>query len=457
LVEVTDNLEARLTAHLSNTRFEDLPANVVDATKKCILDILGVMCGGSAADGIQPLIEMLQGWSLKPDATVVHGTRLASIHATWVNGAMAREFDDSHDPTGDHISVPIMPSALGAIELLGEVPGRELIVAYALGADLNARLRMASQQRSGENSFAANTYAPFSAGTVAAKLFGLTGMAMYNTLAWAYTQCAGGLQLQQSGQSALHIHHGLAASTGLQAALLAKQGFPGPDECLTGRFGFFAAYCGGSLDEAQVTDELGQRFEVANISSKQFPGGRVTHGPVEAAVLLHQQDGVRAEDIEQVTVLYGPRGFRMTCEPESQRRIPTTPQHAKFSLYYVVASALARGHVGIEDFTPEAVADPLVRGVAGKINVDIDPAQRGMPPGIVTVTLKDGRQVRREVHAFKGTPERPCTWEEYAAKFRRCLSFAAKPIAPDNVEAAIDFVANLESAGDVRRLVELLT
>jgi len=227
LVEVTDNLEARLTAHLSNTRFEDLPANVVDATKKCILDILGVMCGGSAADGIQPLIEMLQGWSLKPDATVVHGTRLASIHATWVNGAMARarEFDDSHDPTGDHISVPIMPSALGAIELLGEGPGRELIVAYALGADLNARLRMASQQRSGENSFAANTYAPFSAGTVAAKLFGLTGMAMYNTLAWAYTQCAGGLQLQQSGQSALHIHHGLAASTGLQAALLAKQGF----------------------------------------------------------------------------------------------------------------------------------------------------------------------------------------------------------------------------------------
>lgn len=457
---LTNTLESRLVAHLSSARFDNLPPEAVDAGKKCILDILGVIAAGSSGDDIQKLIQLLEGRSMRPEATVlVHGARLSAPHATWVNGAMARarEFDDSHDPTGDHISVPIMPAALAAVELLGTVSGRDFLLAFVLAADLNARLRMASPHRSGETGFAANTYAPFAAAAVSAKLLGLEGEAMYDALAWAYAQCAGALQLQQSGRSALHIHHGLASSTGLQAALLARQDLPGPDEFLTGKFGFYNAYDGGSFDASKLTDGLGETFEVTRISTKQFPSGRVTHPPIEAAIALHAEESIRPGDVEEIVVVYGARGFKMTCEPESERRLPTKPQHAKFSLYYVVACGLARGHVGLEDFTPEAVADPVVHDLAAKIRVDVDPALRGMPPGIVTVRLKDGRQVRREVPVLKGTPERPCSFAEYAAKFRRCVAFAAKPIPESKVEAAIEFVANLESAKNVRDLVSFLT
>jgi len=350
-----ETLEQRLTAHLSNTRFEDLPPEAVDAGKKCILDMLGVVCAGSGADGIATLMQMLQAYDARPEATVlVHGTRLSAPHATWVNGAMARarEIDDSHDPTGDHIGVPIIAASLGAMELAGHTSGRDLIAAYVLGADLNARLRLATTRLSGETGFAANTFAPFSAATVSARLLGLTGQAMYDALAWAYAQAAGALQLQQSGSSALHIHHGLAASTGLQAALLAQQGLPGPDDYLTGKFGFYGAYNGGQYDESKLTDGLGRRFEITQMSVKLHPGGRVTHPQVEAALVLQAEESFRAEDVEEVVVVYGPRGFKMTCQPEAERRLPDSPQHAKFSLYYVVACALARGHVDLEDFTP---------------------------------------------------------------------------------------------------------
>lgn len=454
-----NTLEDRVVAYLSNAQFEDLPPEAIDAGKKCVLDILGVMAAGSSAADIASLIQLLER-STVPEATVlIYGTRLSAVHATWVNGAMARarEIDDSHDATGHHISVPIMPAALAAVELQGTVSGRDLLLAYVLAADLGARLRLASPHRSGETGFAANTYAPFSSSAVAARLFGLKGQAMYHALAWAYAQCAGGLQLQQSGQSALHIHHGLAASTGLQAALLARHGLPGPDEFLTGRFGFYAAYDGGNPDLSKFLDGLGERYEVTGIATKQYPSGRVTHGPIEAAIALHTEESLRPADIKEVSVVYGARGFKMTCEPENERRLPTKPQHAKFSLYYVVASALARGHVGIEDFTPEAVADPIVRDLCAKIRVEVDPALRGIPGGDVTVTLKNGRQIRRQVPVLKGTPERPCTYEEYAAKFRRCVAFAAKPIPESKVEAAIVFVANLESAKDVRELVSFLT
>src|SRR5262249_59461143 len=88
-----------------------------------------------------------------------------AVQATWANAAMARarEFDDSHDASGDHISVPILPAALAAAELRGGVSGRDFLAAYVLAADLVARLRLARFRRIGQTAFAANAFAPFSA------------------------------------------------------------------------------------------------------------------------------------------------------------------------------------------------------------------------------------------------------------------------------------------------------
>jgi 2-methylcitrate dehydratase PrpD len=417
------------------------------------------MIAGSSAVDIESLIRLLAPSSV-PEATVlVHGTRLTAFHATWINGAMARarEMDDSHDVSAHHISVPLMPAALAAIELRDSVSGRDLLLAYALAADFGARLRLGSHHGPGESAFAGATYAPFSAAAVSAKLLGLKDGDMYNTLAWAYAQCAGALQLQQSGTSALHIQHGLATATGLQACLLARHGLPGPDDFLTGKFGFYFAYDGGPPDVDRMLDGLGERYEVTQVSMRWYPCGRVTHPPIEAAIALHSEENIQPDDIQDVSVIYSARAFRMTCEPESERRIPTTPQHAKFSLYYCVARALAKGRVGLGDFTADAVTDPVVRNICSKIRVEIDPSIRGKPGGDVTVTLKDGRKLRRLVPIPKGTPQRPCTYEEYAEKFRDCATFAAKLIPEQHVADTIDFIANLETAKNVREIVKLLT
>jgi 2-methylcitrate dehydratase PrpD len=280
-----DTLEDRLVEHLSETRFEDLPDEVVAVARRCVVDTLGVLVAGSTGDDIPRLLDWLAGWRGQGEATVlVYGQRLPAVHAAWANGAMtrAREFDDSHDPTGDHTSVPILSAALAASELR-RVGGRDFLAAYVLAADFVARLRMGPQKKVGGTGFAANSFAPFAAAVAAGYLLGLRGQPMYDALGWAYAQCAGSVQLQQGGSSALHVHHGLAASTGLQAALLAEQGFPGTEEFLTGKFGFYNAYEGGSYDPAVVTHELGSRYEITRVAVKQYPSGRVCHGPVDAA------------------------------------------------------------------------------------------------------------------------------------------------------------------------------
>src|SRR5579871_3726934 len=125
-------LERTLVQHLSQTRFEDLPHATVEAARRCVLDAAAVCVAGSNGEGIDTLLHWLEAQGGPGEASVlVYGTRLPARHASWMNGAMSRahEFDDSHDPTGDHTSVPIFSAALAAAELRGAVSGREFLTA----------------------------------------------------------------------------------------------------------------------------------------------------------------------------------------------------------------------------------------------------------------------------------------------------------------------------------------
>ena len=453
-------LERTLVQHLSETRFEDLPEAAVEAARRCVLDTVAVSLAGSDGQDIPTLLEWLESQGGPGEASVlVYGRRLPARHATWINGAMARahEFDDSHDPTGDHTSVPIFAAALAAAELRSDVSGREFVTAYVLAADLVSRLRLAPSRKVGGTDFAANTYAPFAAATAAGWLLGLRDDGLYAALGWAAAQAAGSLQLQQGGSSALHVHHGLAAATGMQAALLAKQGLPGMEHFLTGTFGFYNAYERGDYAADVITDELGKRFEVEQVSVKQYPSGRVTHGPIQAAIALREAHGLRAEDVEDIVVTYTPGGYKMTCLPEEERRVPTSLQHAKFSLPYTVACALARGHVDLGDFTAQALADEVVRRLAPRVRVEVDAGLgRVIPPGIVRVRLRDGREVAGRVEHLRGSPEDPASFAECAGKLRRCVEYAARRLAAEQVEGVVEFVAALERQDDVGRLARLL-
>ena len=43
-----------------NTKYEDLPANVVTRAKHSILDTLGIIIGGSAMEGIPAVVELVK-------------------------------------------------------------------------------------------------------------------------------------------------------------------------------------------------------------------------------------------------------------------------------------------------------------------------------------------------------------------------------------------------------------
>jgi 2-methylcitrate dehydratase PrpD len=125
--------------HVIDVRYETLPPEVVETTKKQVMNTLAVAIAGSAAQAVGELVEIYRDWGGKPESTVwVYGDKFPSIVAGQINATMvhARDFDDTHDAALLHPSVVAIPAGFAIAERLGNVDGKTFITAVALGIDL---------------------------------------------------------------------------------------------------------------------------------------------------------------------------------------------------------------------------------------------------------------------------------------------------------------------------------
>jgi 2-methylcitrate dehydratase PrpD len=104
---------------------------------------------------------------------------------------------------------------------------------------------------------------------------------------------------------------------------------------------------------------------------------------------------------------------------------PSQPYEAKFSIQYCVACALARGRVGLEDFSSSAITDQPVREVMSNTTLGIASDLEARYPELwsarVMVFLRDGRMLSSEVEHPKGDPENPLSLDELHQKFAQLL------------------------------------
>ncbi|GAI02741.1 unnamed protein product, partial [marine sediment metagenome] len=165
---------AQATADIS---YEKLPADVVEVTKKQILDSLAVALAGSTAPGIGELIEIVKDWGGKKESSLwVYGGKLPCVSAAQANATMihAWDFDDTHDAAVLHPSATVVPTGLAIAERLGGVDGKKLITAVALGVDISSRLCLATIVPMVERGWHFTAlHGGFGAAAVAGKLLGL--------------------------------------------------------------------------------------------------------------------------------------------------------------------------------------------------------------------------------------------------------------------------------------------
>jgi 2-methylcitrate dehydratase PrpD len=444
-------------------RYEDIPAPAVAAAKQEVLDSLAAALGGSGQAGIGGLAAVIKEWGGSPQATVIaYDLRCPAPFAAQVNASMthALDYDDGHQVAQVHIGCVAVPTCLAAAERMGGRSGRDIIAALATGADFLARLGLASHPggsliKSGWHP--TPLFGHLGAALMAGRLIGLDEGKMVNALGIAYHQCAGNSQCVNDGALTKRMGPGLAARSGLTAALMAERGITGAHNVLEGEYGLFRQFMDGDYDRTRLLDGLGKTFEGVNVGFKPYPCCGFAHAFIDAALALRSEHNVGAGQIKNITAYCGDTSYEISQPPEVKSR-PRNPVDAQFSLPWTIATALVRGRVTPEDFTQEAIRDKAVLSVAARVRAVPEPAfnRHGVGPGKIMIEMADGAVYTEEVEHCLGSIERPMGFDDCAGKFRQGAAASIKPLPADTVEEVITMIEKLETLDDATAIIRRL-
>jgi len=450
-----------LAENVVRVGYDDLTPVAVDMTKKDILDVLGVAMAGSAALGVAEVAGLFKDWGGKKESTVIgFDCMLPAVSAALVNGMMshALDYDDGHDKSMVHAAASVVSAAFAVAQRKGGVNGKEFITAVALGVDLMSRMAMGAKTNLRVSGWVySSIFGYFGAAAAAGKILGLDKEKMVNALGITYSQTAGSFQSIADAVLTKRAQLGFAARAGVFSALLAERGITGPTNCIEGEYGIYNNYIKGEYDPNAVIAGLGKRFEIEGMGFKAYPSCGYTHGPIFSTLTLMKENGIKPDDVLEISIATG-RNAADLFEPSERKRRPPVVPDAQFSIPYTVGVAVIKGNVGIGDFTPEAIKDERVLAVAQKVNPIILPelTKREVDPSIVEIKTKDGRQFSMRMDNRKGTPENPMSPEEFADKFRDCLAHGRKRISKQKTEKIMQLLMNLEDVEDVGVVIRML-
>lgn len=434
-------LTERLAAFTAALAWEDLPEDVRVLAARGFRDWLGNAAAGAATPFGRAALAVARSGG---GATLV-GPRTAAdpLGAALVNGGAshALEFDDSHKSTFYHPGSPACAAAFAAAEA-GARRGADLFAGIVAGYEAGIRLAAALGPEHYRIWHTTGTAGVFAAAAAAARTLGLTATQTVAAFGLAGTQAAGLWEVLPDAPAAKNLHAGKAAQGGLLAALLAREGIPGPATILEGGRGLFAATVPAGLDAEAAVADLGAVWRIREITFKAYPICGHAMTPVEAALQLRPEIG---GGVEEIVVHSNAISLRVAGNPD-----PHDGYAAKFSIPYCVAAALARGRVTQAEFEPAVLGDPHVRGLMRRVTLVADPEfdriARTIRPARVEIRLADGREIDAISETRRGDPEQPLSAADLSAKFRTLAALAWGAKAAERVDGEI---AALPDCGSV--------
>ncbi len=458
-----EGLTREVGEFVTQTDFDRLPPELLELGRKSILDGLGLALSGSVAGSGRIVQRYLKSQRLHGRSTVF-GTTLKTHprFAAFANGIgmHADDYDDTQLAVGadrvygllTHPTAPCLPAALAVAEQ-DDMSGRDLVLAYHLGVEVETKISEAMSPRHYQHGFHSTaTCGPLASAAAVSKLYGLDLERTLRALALAATQSAG--LRENFGTMTKPFHAGRAAESGVLAADLVRDGFTATDRILESPRGFFQAHGGGYALEA-IHEKLGNpwTFLDPGISIKPHPSGSLTHPAMTKMVELIVEHDIEPADVERVDV-----GTNHNMPNALIHHQPKTELQAKFSMEFCMAILLPERRAGLEEFVDEAVNRPDVREMIPKVHfgvhADAEAAGYDKMTTILEIHLKDGRTVTGRADFGKGSPSNPMSYDEVADKFRECARFAKWD--SERAEHVIETVCRIDELESVRELTRSL-
>ena len=443
----SDEILARLGRFIAAAACEQLPQDIVQKAKACLL--YGLAVGVASVRAPQPrqaarAIDREASARAGGATRLIDGRQLDFPAAAFCNSVLihSRVQDDSH-PCG-HLGGVVIPAALAAAECV-DATGSDALAAIVAGYEVALRIGRDHAADLSERGFrTTSAYGPFASAACSARLMKLDTGACTNALSLAANAASGLREWSDAGTEEGPFQVGLAARNGLLATSMAAAGAVAASSTLTGRAGFFRAYATDSDRYARrVCDGLGEEFELDKITCKPYPICQFLTGVVRGMIALRARAGNRV-----------PRAVAIQMHPfeadfvgiRSAGPFTSFPQTLMSAPFCAALGWVQRAVTfdGMHDFT-----DGAVLGLVRRIVVVSDSSRARYSPRLA-VTLDDSTVLEWE--ETEGANAYRLTWDT-AIQMNTELC-AEVGIPEEKAQALVSAVAGIDRAPDVRKLIQ---
>ncbi len=454
LVTTQESRIDELSEYVANTRFRDIPEEVIAQSKKMLLDTLGAIVRASSKryEAGNILAKFAKNLGGKPQATIINrGFRTNLVNAALVNGTFGYycDVESHHVQAIAHVAAVIVPTSLALSEAYG-LSGKDLLTALVVGYDVETRVSNALDpnqlyKRGFHPSCVAGCFGATAAAGNLLKLskekqrlaFGLAGCQASGLLAWAtdYTENSRPFQM------------GIAARNGVTSALLAREGFGAPPSIFEGKNGMFNAFS-DKPEPQRLVEDLRSRHTIMEAAFKLYSCCAFIHPGADALLSLMEKNNLGHGDISEITLRF----------PKPGASIIDNNELKSHNAQYILPILAVKREVNIEDILYERRTDPEISRLSKSTKLVYDEELGPVFPekytSIVILKTKDGSTFEEKVVDAKGTPENPVGLEVIEEKFRRLTK---GELSKANMEKCIEVVNGFEKQRNVTSLIRLIS
>jgi 2-methylcitrate dehydratase PrpD len=437
-----------LARYATDLKFEQIPPEVVERAKDCLIDTVAACALGAQMPWTQTVIEYAQRNSAPGESSVL-GTdiKVRAPFACLTNGAAAHAFelDSLCEPSvgmhpGAALAVPGFAVAQGR-----KKSGKELIEAVVAGFEMLYRIGQAAHHSSEKLGFhAPGVMGVYGVSCVVAKLFNESAEQMAHAFGIAGSMSSGLMEFSHSGGQVKRLHLGRTAEGGFLAAALARDGLTGPAEVLEGKYGSLNTFA-RDAEPALMTRDLGKVWHTLKIKIKRFACHANAQVPVSLILDLKAKHGITGEDVARIALAVNEKSLTHHNIPE-----PTDLAMAQYSVPFSTALALFVDPADPWVFCDKNVNDPRIRALSKSAILEPMPASASQVSLATRVTLhlKNGQTVSAEGDDFKGTPSMPLKRGELLEKFLKLTAHRERPRA----ERLFAQLSDVENVKDISAL-----
>jgi 2-methylcitrate dehydratase PrpD len=423
----------------------DLPAPVRKEAARTLLNWVGCAIGGSRNEAVEIAISALQPFFGAEQASLLgRKERLDIFHASLLNGISSHvlDFDDTHLRTIIHPAGPVT-SAILALSEYRPVSGGDFLNAMVLGIEAECRIGNAVYPAHYDVGWhITGTAGVFGAAAASGKLLGLSEQQMTWALSIAAAQPVG--LREMFGTMTKSFHPGRAAQNGLTAAFLAAKNYTSSDHGIEAKSGW-ANVLSTERNYAEITEKLGQTYEISLNTYKPFACGIVIHPTLDGCIQLRNQYHLTADQIDRVELKVHPLVLELTG-----KKTPQVGLEGKFSVYHAAAAAIVEGAAGERQFSDTAVRNPVIVGLRDRVVTVVDHSIKEDQVRIA-ITLKDGLKLEKYIEHAVGSVTNPMSDKDLEAKF----AGQADGILPsDQARRASDLCWDIETLPNAGALAE---